>query len=91
MPSLETIAFVLIVLNLLSFVLFGVDKLLSKSVKARRVPEKTLLIASALAASPGALLAMVLFNHKTSKPRFRYGMPLLLTAHAAIGYWMSYS
>lgn len=44
----------------------------------RRTPEATLLWMAALAGAPGALLAMALVRHKTQKPAFRYGVPVLL-------------
>jgi uncharacterized membrane protein YsdA (DUF1294 family) len=71
-------------------VLFGVDKLLAK-LDWRRVPEKTLLIAACLGAAVGAWAAMLVFRHKTLKPRFRYGVPLIaileIGAAAGFAYW----
>lgn len=90
MPDPKLFAYLLLGLNSVALILFGYDKLRSKSQNARRIPEKTLLFAAALAASPGALIAMVLFNHKTSKPKFRYGIPALLVVHAGLGYWLAY-
>ncbi len=90
MPTPEQIILLYAALNTLAFLLYGIDKLLAKA-NRRRISEKALLIASALAASPGALLGMVLFNHKTSKPKFRYGVPALLAIHAAAGYYLSYA
>ncbi|EDY83161.1 conserved hypothetical protein [Verrucomicrobiia bacterium DG1235] len=90
MPDPENLALALAALNLFTFALFGADKLLARTDK-RRVSEKALLLSSALLSTPGALLGMVVFNHKTSKPKFRYGVPSLLIIHAAIGYWISYT
>ncbi|MEM9158806.1 MAG: DUF1294 domain-containing protein [Verrucomicrobiota bacterium] len=74
--------YILGVLNVIAFLAFGLDKLKAKTGK-RRIPEATLFLLSALAASPGALLGMVLFNHKTSKAKFRYGIPALLILQIA--------
>lgn len=90
MPTLDQLLLIFLALNCLSLILFGIDKALAKTGR-RRVSEKALLIVTALAASPGALLGMVLFNHKTSKPKFRYGVPALLLAHAAAAYWLAYA
>lgn len=90
MPDPQHLAIVLFTLNLVAFALFGLDKMLSRSNK-RRISEKALLLASAAIASPGGLLGMVVFNHKTSKPRFRFGMPLLLVGHALLLYWISFA
>lgn len=85
----QNILYLLLGINALSLLLFGLDKLLAKWGK-RRIPEKTLLLASALLASPGALLGMVLFHHKVSKPTFRFGIPALVAAHLALGAWLAY-
>lgn len=44
---------------------------------ARRVPERVLLWLCALGGSPAFLLGMAVFHHKTRKPKFLYGVPLL--------------
>ncbi|MDQ8182100.1 DUF1294 domain-containing protein [Pelagicoccus sp. SDUM812005] len=90
MPNPNQLIILFAALNLLAFLLFGIDKLFAKASRSR-ISEKALLVSSALAASPGALLGMVVFNHKTSKPKFRYGVPALLVAHAGISYWLSYA
>lgn len=90
MPDPNQLIILLAALNAVALILYGIDKLLAKTGK-RRISEKALLISTALLASPGALIGMVVFNHKTSKPKFRYGVPTLLLAHAALGYWISYS
>lgn len=61
-------------MNVLTFVVFGLDKW--KARRGRwRVPESTLLVLAALGGSVGAWLAMQLFRHKTQKKKFRYGVP----------------
>lgn len=89
MPSPLQIIIATALINLVVFAVFGIDKFLSRSGK-RRVPEKTLIVISLLAASPGALLGMVVFNHKTSKPLFRYGVPIITAIHAATSFWLSF-
>lgn len=71
------------VLSALAFLLYGWDKAQAK-LHRRRVPEGALLSCALLGGSAGALLAMALFRHKIRKPAFRYGVPLLLAAHAAL-------
>ncbi|MBK1879540.1 DUF1294 domain-containing protein [Pelagicoccus mobilis] len=90
MPTPDQFAIALAALNCVSLLLFGVDKALSKT-KRQRVSEKALLVSAALAAAPGALIGMVLFNHKTSKSKFRYGVPALLAAQAGVTYWLAYA
>ena len=62
-------------INAVSFIAFGIDKLCAK-IKGRRISEKALLTISALGGALGAAIGMVLFHHKTSKPRFRYSIPI---------------
>lgn len=70
-------------LNALAFALYGWDKALAQ-LHRRRIPEVALLCCALLGGSAGALLAMALFRHKIRKPPFRYGVPFLLAAHAAL-------
>ena len=62
-------------LNILLFLLFGLDKLMSKK-KKLRIPELLLLIMSLFFGGIGALFGMVVFNHKTSKLLFRILVPV---------------
>ena len=64
-------------MNLLLFVLMGADKRAAIA-RRRRVPETTLLALAVLGGSLGGLLGMLLFRHKTRKPAFRIGLPLIL-------------
>ena len=70
-------------LSALAFALYGWDKALAK-LHRRRIPEVALLCCAQQGGSAGALLAMALFRHKIRKPPFRYGVPFLLAAHAAL-------
>ena len=56
--------------------------------KLWRIPESTLLTLAILGGSPGVLLGMRLFRHKTRKPLFTVTVPLLLLAHAACLYFL---
>ena len=72
--------------NLAAFALYGIDKY-----KARRglwrIPESMLLSAAAAGGSAGALLGMHVFHHKTKKPRFYIGVPVMLLLHLVILYF----
>lgn len=72
----------LLAVNVLTFIVFGVDKW--KAQRGRwRVPEATLMGLAALGGSVGAWLAMQLFRHKTQKKKFRYGVPALFVLQVA--------
>lgn len=77
------IAIYLAAITLITFIAFAIDKSKSKS-KSRRIPERTLLIMSALGGSLGALLAMHFVRHKTLHAKFKYGIPAMLIAHIAL-------
>ena len=71
---------VYILLNVFSFVYFGLDK--DKARKSeRRIPERNLLF-SALLGPWGAFAGMQYFHHKTRKTRFKavYGFMLIHVA-----------
>ena len=84
----------LLLINVITFLVFGLDKWKAKrkekNEKVRRVPEKTLLILSALGGSVGALLAMRAFRHKTLHKAFRFGVPLILALQIIVpfGLWL---
>lgn len=59
----------LVVINVLSFLLYGVDKFKSMTNKWR-ISEKWLLIPSLIGGSIGSLLGMIVFRHKTKKIYF---------------------
>ncbi|MEG1917960.1 MAG: DUF1294 domain-containing protein [Oscillospiraceae bacterium] len=79
----------LLLINLVTFLTFGWDKLRAKKT-AWRVPEKTLFLLSIFGGSPGALLGMRVFHHKTLHRSFRWGIPLILAAQILIplGLWV---
>ena len=59
----------LIAVNLLTMIVYGIDKYKAKKDKWRI--SKSTLLTLALIAPWGAILGMLLFNHKTSKPKFK--------------------
>lgn len=73
----------LIIINLLSFILFGIDKRKAKR-KEWRIPESSLFGVSILGGSTGSLIAMVIFKHKLSKKPFYLGIPLIIVINKII-------
>lgn len=84
----------LVVINLVTFLVFGFDKLKAKWKEkhetVRRVPEKTLFFLSAIGGSLGALLGMRVFHHKTLHKSFRFGVPAILLLQLTVvgGLWV---
>ncbi len=59
----------LIGINLVTFVVYGLDKVLAIK-KMRRISEYSLFVLSFFGGSIGALLGMKIFHHKTKKSIF---------------------
>ena len=92
MPQLNWIEIVLIYLagmNVLTFFLYGIDKLKAKKSKWR-VKEATLIWFAVLGGSIGAWLGMKAWHHKTQHKKFKYGIPLILITQIAIVVWIAY-
>ena len=70
-------------MNLLLFVLMGVDKAKAKR-GSRRFPEATLFFLAVVGGSLGGLLGMAAFRHKTLHRSFRIGFPVILIAQLAL-------
>lgn len=77
----------LILMNLIAFALYGIDKRRAKQ-GAWRISEYTLLLVALLGGSLGALLGMRYFRHKTRHRKFRYGMPLILLLQLGLGLYL---
>lgn len=74
---MNVISLYLIILNLITFLYYGVDKAKSRRGN-RRISEKTLLLLALLGGSAGALLGMKTFRHKTKKLSFQAWIALIL-------------
>ncbi|MBR4699807.1 MAG: DUF1294 domain-containing protein [Prevotella sp.] len=83
----DLLLYVLTALNLLTFIVYGIDKW--KAVKGKwRIPEATLLILAAIGGSIGALLGMQIWHHKTRHLKFKYGVPFILLAQIVLIYFI---
>ena len=51
--------------------------------------ERAFFCVALLGGTPGALLGMWTFRHKTRHWYFRYGLPALLLAQLALGTWIA--
>ena len=73
----------LAVINIITFVTYGVDKSKAKKNKFR-ISEATLLLLAAIGGALGAACGMTFFHHKTKKPKFFVTVPLLLLLEAIV-------
>jgi uncharacterized membrane protein YsdA (DUF1294 family) len=73
-----------LIINLFTYLLFRFDKRAAERGNSR-IPEKTLLMASALGGSVGAVLAQRRFRHKTQKQPFKTILYGIIAAQIALG------
>ncbi len=81
------ILFYLLIINAIGFLIMLVDKRKAQQ-HLWRIPEATLFLFAFLYGAAGAFLGMKLFHHKTLHPKFRIGIPLLMTAQLIFGGWV---
>ncbi len=75
----------LVIINLIAFAIFGIDKKRAKKGQWR-IPEKTLFLSAILGGSIGAILGMYIFRHKTKHWYFQIGIPAILILQIVIVY-----
>ena len=85
----QTIIYILICINVMTFIIYGIDKWKAKK-GSWRISEVTLLLLAVLGGSIGALLGMKVWHHKTMHKKFKYGIPLILFVQIAITLFISF-
>lgn len=73
----------LAIINLITFITYGIDKLKAKK-HLWRIPESTLLLLAIVGGSVGAILGMKVWHHKTLHKKFKYGIPAILILQALL-------
>ena len=81
---------ILLIWNICVMSIYGLDKLYARR-GTRRIKERTLILLAFLAGSVGAMFGMVIFNHKTSKQKFRYLVPLSVILNISLLVWIMLS
>jgi uncharacterized membrane protein YsdA (DUF1294 family) len=79
----NTVFVYLLIMNIIGFILMGIDKHKAKN-KGWRTPEKALFLASLIGGSLGTWLGMYVFRHKTKHWYFVIFMPLILILHIVL-------
>lgn len=75
--TLKNIIVYLLIINIIAFLAMLIDK--KKAEKDRwRIKESTLLTLALIGGSIGAIAGMYTFHHKTKKPRFFIGIPVII-------------
>ncbi len=79
------------VISLISIIVCIYDKVISKKNKVElRIPEKALMILSAIGGGAAMYLTMLLIRHKTKHVKFMVGIPLFIALHAVAVYLLFY-
>lgn len=73
--------------NLVTFVMYGIDKYKAKKAKWR-IPEATLLLMAAIGGSIGAWTGMLVWHHKTLHKKFKYGVPVIFLLQIALTFYL---
>ena len=71
------LAYYLLALNAVTFIVYGIDKYKAKKAKWR-IPETTLLLLAVIGGSIGSWMGMKVWHHKTMHKKFKYGIPAIL-------------
>lgn len=80
---MESLILYLVIINAVGFAIMLIDKYKSQK-KAWRISEAALIAVAAVGGSLGVLFGMYAARHKTRKPKFTIGVPLLLLVHIAL-------
>lgn len=78
----------LVTINAAGFLIMLADKEKAKK-HLWRIPEATLLTVAALGGSIGSLAGMKVFHHKTKKPKFYIGIPVILVLQILLWVFLS--
>ncbi len=84
----NALLYYLLVINILTFAVYGIDKWKAKQ-GSWRISEANLLMLAVIGGTIGALLGMQVWRHKTMHKKFKYGLPLILLAQIALIYLIS--
>ena len=78
----------LLIINALGLLIMLADKEKAKK-HLWRIPESTLLTVAALGGSIGCYAGMRVFHHKTRKPKFYIGVPVIFAVQVLVaGYFL---
>ena len=84
---MEEIICYLLAVNIVTFLLYSIDKYKAKKGKWR-ISEATLLTMAAIGGSIGAWAGMRLWHHKTMHKKFKYGIPVIIILQVALAVYL---
>ena len=78
----------LAIINIITFIVYGIDKLKAKKGEWR-IQEATLLLLAIIGGGIGAWYGVKVWHHKTLHKKFRYGIPLIIAIQIVIIIYLS--
>ena len=84
---LRAILIYLLIINVVAFFVYGIDKYKAKHDKWR-IPEAALLLLAAIGGSIGAWCGMKAWHHKTMHKKFKYGVPVIFILQVVLAIWI---
>ena len=82
---LESITIIIVIINIVTFIIYGIDKYKAKKGKWR-IPENSLIGLAIIGGSIGAYIGMRVWHHKTMHLKFKYGIPLIIIIQLIAAY-----
>ena len=89
MTSTNLLYIYVIIINVVTFFIDGLDKSKGKSRTVAHTGSAGLIFLAVIGGSVGALAGMKVFHHKTRKPKFKTGVPVILIIQLIIYFWFS--
>lgn len=83
--SNQTLWVYIFVINIIAFIMMGIDKLKAK-IGAWRISKRTLFAMAFMGGSVGILGGMHVFRHKTRHAKFKWGIPLIIIIQGILLY-----
>ena len=83
MTSTNLLYIYVIIINVVTFFIYGLDKSRAKAGQWR-IPEAQLIFLAVIGGSVGALAGMKVFHHKTRKPKFYIGIPVIFAVQVLV-------
>lgn len=90
MSLLKLLGLFLIIMNVIAFFMYGIDKQKARKNKWR-ISEAALLGVAFFGGSLGALAGMKIFHHKTKHWKFKILVPLFLVLHVGLVIHVSFT
>ena len=86
---LHIVLIYLVIINVATFFVYGIDKWKAKKAKWR-IRETALLALAVLGGSIGAWLGMKVWHHKTLHKKFKYGIPVIIIIQLVLSVYLIY-